>query len=143
MRDRDDGTPFFLELHHKNLIEPAPMFLFLISRPFVKQVDVSIFQQCNNYREPLALASGEVRGAETVVAIVDLPVQLHVFQQIIEFLLIRLINAVETIKQVKIGKDDRKKTAVLIECFRFHDLAVSIHVSAIRFIQASQDLGER
>src|ERR1041384_2294718 len=86
-------------------IELSPEFRVLIGSPFVEHQQRTLLELSHDQSQPPALAARQVRGSKLAVRQVGFFMKLELRQHLHELRRVRIVDAVQALKQVEIGKD--------------------------------------
>ena len=83
MRDGHNRHAGAMHRRQEFEVELAPELRILVGRPFVQQQERALFELRDDQRQPLALAAGQIDGAEFAVGEPRLFVQLELREQFV------------------------------------------------------------
>src|SRR5437016_7853347 len=102
-----DGRAVLHQVRQQIVIEFAPEFRVLFSRPFVKQQDWTLFEQADDKREPSALAPGKIERAKLTLSQSGLFSQSELVEQAIDFAWVRLRYPIKPSEQMIVEENRR------------------------------------
>ena len=141
MTDDDDSFVLALEVGQDLVVEEFLEHRILVGRPFVEQVDRTVFQVGGQESQALALALGKLKGGKAAFVDLDFVVEAK-FLEVVSGLgvEVRGFEAEQAVEEVEVVEDDREELAYVIAVG--DRSAVEEQVAGIGAVEPDEDLGQ-